>query len=690
MKELLRILSFALVMTILLSIAPLAFATDTTEPVETTEPEQTTEPTPEETTEPEVEKKTITVELKIFGKNVSEGTIWYVFNGQGKTLKTSTQGFVTIEDAAPGTHSFYYMDKNGEKAEVNITEDSLRETKALIDIKSVSFPVRALPVGATITDKVQWTSVFRSSSFNLDENNEYTFVATVADTYSFSLLGETKKVTVRPDGTLSGSAVFLFKSMDVNTQLNGKDADMVIDVFKLDKEGKIIPGASGKIVDGKPTVDGSLSITTNHEGKALLRVRKGSLPYKAFDNFKGEKIIEFDHLKQIQEPVVFNLPLYQFIAYEEDGSPTTSGFITLTHGLSKPEPAFADKNGFMSRIGDPLVSVRAITAYYKFEAYYRPDAEGKLDVAMPVILREPDWNKLPSRIEGKNRYFTALEIARETVKIKSTDTMILATGEDFSDALVANSLAGIYDAPILLTEKDVLDPAVKTFLSENDSIKNIIIIGGNLAISDTVEAELSDYEVNRISGPTRYDTAVEVFKIVLEKNPSAVDETLFVNATRYPDAISVGPLAAKNGNPILLVRHKEIPASVAALLEDQKMDKAIAIGGESVISKEVLESLGAMRVAGSTRSLTSIAVAKRYFPEAEFAFVARENHYADALVTGRLAALKDAPILLVDGEEGSDFVNSHIEAQEYNDLVIVGGSTAITPAVEEELFSFTK
>ena len=79
--------------------------------------------------------------------------------------------------------------------------------------------------------------------------------------------------------------------------------------------------------------------------------------------------------------------------------------------------------------------------------------EGKAIVALfPTTM---DYTKFIDRIEGQNRYATAVEIAKKTFP-EIPKTFILASGEDFPDALVANGLTNVFDAPILLTRQGEL------------------------------------------------------------------------------------------------------------------------------------------------------------------------------------------------------------------------------------------
>ncbi len=97
-----------------------------------------------------------------------------------------------------------------------------------------------------------------------------------------------------------------------------------------------------------------------------------------------------------------------------------------------------------------------------------------------------------SRIYGADRYKTAVEIAKafKSNLNKDVDTIVLASGEDYPDALCAGPLASSKNAAILLTKSKTLSEDTKEYIKANTNIKNIIIVGGEKSISSSVEDEL--------------------------------------------------------------------------------------------------------------------------------------------------------------------------------------------------------
>lgn len=109
-----------------------------------------------------------------------------------------------------------------------------------------------------------------------------------------------------------------------------------------------------------------------------------------------------------------------------------------------------------------------------------------------------------------DRYGTAAQAARWAFP-DGADVAVLASGETFADALGAAPLAAAYDAPILLSGRDVLPDATRTALAEL-GVTDVLVMGGTAAISDAVTNSLhADHQVSRIAGEPAATRTVEVY-----------------------------------------------------------------------------------------------------------------------------------------------------------------------------------
>lgn len=98
------------------------------------------------------------------------------------------------------------------------------------------------------------------------------------------------------------------------------------------------------------------------------------------------------------------------------------------------------------------------------------------------------------RISGKNRYKTAVELAKayNIVLHQNINTIVLVNGQDYPDALSSSLVASQNNAAVLLTEPNKLNEDTEKYIRENN-IKNVIIVGGEKSVSKNVENMLKDF-----------------------------------------------------------------------------------------------------------------------------------------------------------------------------------------------------
>ena len=84
------------------------------------------------------------------------------------------------------------------------------------------------------------------------------------------------------------------------------------------------------------------------------------------------------------------------------------------------------------------------------------------------------------RVSGKDRYETALEIAK--LSFDKNNNAILASGQVFADSLSAVSLTKKHNAPIILTQSDSLTENAKKYLNG----KNVFIVGGEKTVVNDI------------------------------------------------------------------------------------------------------------------------------------------------------------------------------------------------------------
>ena len=161
------------------------------------------------------------------------------------------------------------------------------------------------------------------------------------------------------------------------------------------------------------------------------------------------------------------------------------------------------------------------------------------------------------RLWGADRYETAAAIAAEFVAgSASFDTVIVASGEAFADALAATPLSSVLDAPILLSAPDRLPQATRDFI-ERHRVTDIIIAGGTESISDDVEDTLNrliDGAPRRLDGANRFRTVTNIAREIQADQigdfcGDGYRTALLATGETFADALALSPLAVRGPHP---------------------------------------------------------------------------------------------------------------------------------------------
>lgn len=288
---------------------------------------------------------------------------------------------------------------------------------------------------------------------------------------------------------------------------------------------------------------------------------------------------------------------------------------------------------------------------------------------------EPTPSKPISRIAGANRFDTAVAISKEGWE--TSDQVVLATSDDFPDALAGGPLAFKEEAPILLTRAAALPYETKEEIKRLKA-KKVIILGNQNAISSGVEAELvkMGMTIERIGGKNRFDTAALIAQQLDSK------EAVVAYGFNFPDVLSVSAYAAKNGIPILLTRTDKLPAETEVAL--MSTTKTHVIGSTGAVGENVFNTLpNPTRYGGATRYDTALQVNSQLKMGSDKTFVATGTNFPDALAGSVLAAKNDAPILLVQRDLLPAATAKQLPA--YNAYTLFGGTGVISSTVREQI-----
>ncbi|MEA4900334.1 cell wall-binding repeat-containing protein [Desulfitobacterium sp.] len=287
-----------------------------------------------------------------------------------------------------------------------------------------------------------------------------------------------------------------------------------------------------------------------------------------------------------------------------------------------------------------------------------------LDIKIPAVSSDNSFDYMdfmkvvstPSRLSGKDRYETALMIAEEYNRQGESKNIILASGNNFPDALSATILSQKLEAPILLVGKTSgeADEALSFIDLNAKPDTKVYIIGGTGVIDDSITNEIqnSGYAVERLSGQDLYETNIAVVTKADIKQGTPV---IIASGESFPDALSISSFAGAHQYPVLLTGKNELTEQTQNYITATKPSMVYITGGESVVSqtieqkiKDLVPGATIKRLAGNNRFETTASIINEFAPNPEKIYLTSGLNFSDALAGSALAARTGSPILLID------------------------------------------
>lgn len=290
------------------------------------------------------------------------------------------------------------------------------------------------------------------------------------------------------------------------------------------------------------------------------------------------------------------------------------------------------------------------------------------------------------RLSGADRYDTMSSIV--SAGFSSATTVVIASGDNFPDALSASALAGLYHSPILLTSSGTLSKQAIDQINRLGA-KRAFVLGGQAAVSSSVTDELSalGLTVRRIAGGSRGETAALVARHIGYR--SSVSTVVVANENTPWDSLSVSGYCYANKVPILLTGSSGLGTQELSLIADLGVERVVIVGGPNAVPTGVEDQLADYRVErwyGGTRFETSMAIAQHALDEGlslDCVALASGLNYPDALAGGAFVGSKSGLVLLTSetDQNACSILSEH--KGDVDCCYVLGGVNAMPPAVEQ-------
>ncbi|MDR3601977.1 MAG: cell wall-binding repeat-containing protein [Desulfosporosinus sp.] len=299
---------------------------------------------------------------------------------------------------------------------------------------------------------------------------------------------------------------------------------------------------------------------------------------------------------------------------------------------------------------------------------------------VPPVTPTQSSQMAVTRLAGADRVKTSVAVA--DAGWTQSDYAVIAYAWDFPDAVSAAPLAYKYAAPILLTDTANLSADTSAELTKL-AVKHVLIVGGTGAVSDNVAAQITALgpDVQRLSGADRYATSVAIATVV--GNTGSI---VITNGYNPYDALSISPIAAKLGMPILLTARDSVPSEITNYLSQNTITQTYVLGkADGITSDDGVADNSAFpnptRITGDNLYQRNVNINKLFSNNLNFSkvYMATGKTFADALAGSALAATTGSPLILADNDipqVTKDFITS--EAGSVTSTYVLGGAGAIS------------
>jgi putative cell wall-binding protein/sugar lactone lactonase YvrE len=370
-------------------------------------------------------------------------------------------------------------------------------------------------------------------------------------------------------------------------------------------------------------------------------------------------------------------------------SPSTTQTVTL--GGSSPVFTVTPATGY--HIADVLVDGSTIGA---LGSYQFTDVSDNHTISATFGL-----TKTIPRLSGKNRYVTAIDIARNVYPgWAGVKHLVLASGDygHQPDALCAAGLAGAYDAPLLLVPSNSLDPDVKAAIQAMPSGVQVHIVGGTPSVSNDVAHKIGALSkvksVDRLSGSDRYGTSAAVARKMQSvlKADFPITAMITSGGDSLLDPLVASTVSVSKHYPVLLVARESVPSVTDKALNDLKLSERYIVGNSSSVSEGVRTALAVDtgdRISGVDVREDAVAFATRakaegWLGNATAGFAAA---VPDAATGGAFMGKKNGPMLLVTSASVPASTSNYLTANkaDIQGGFLFGGAPTVAESVRLSL-----
>ncbi|WP_422123926.1 cell wall-binding repeat-containing protein [Planococcus sp. X10-3] len=395
-----------------------------------------------------------------------------------------------------------------------------------------------------------------------------------------------------------------------------------------------------------PVSDKSTSVTGQASAGTKVSVQKGeSVIGSGKTDAAGKFNIEIPAQKAGTELNVF--------VSNEAGIVSEKVFIIVEDKTAPALPtvnSFSDKDLTVSGTAEAKATI-TVKAEEKVIAEGTADELGKFSIAIEKQQAGTKLTVTAKDSAGNVSPATEIIVLDETAPESPVVNKVTHKSIEITGSAEANAEVSVLkDSEVIASGKAAADGSYQIAVGAQPvgtklEVYAIDAAGNRSGNASVVVEKAKPEETTRISGASRYDTAVAISKVGWK----TADTVVLATAGNFPDALAGGPLAYQENAPILLTRTATLTKETKAEIARLGAKKVIILGSKGAVSLEVESELKQMgltidRIGGKNRYDTAAMIAKRL--NSKEAVVAYGLNFPDVLSISAYASRNGIPILL--------------------------------------------
>ena len=325
------------------------------------------------------------------------------------------------------------------------------------------------------------------------------------------------------------------------------------------------------------------------------------------------------------------------------------------------------EKGHIRTVGSAKEVCRIYRAFREGVIWAVLESEGKVFDALLENVIIPEGTL--TTISGDDRYGTAVKLLEEieSTELDRSTRIIMTSGESDSMCLIANSLAGLLDAPLLLAKHDSL-PDVTSQALKRYAPEEVIVLGSQKQVSNHVTNELTantEIAVSRIEGKNLAETAREVFWQGLKRGTWGSTAVITYDELHRGYHFASASIFCEKKAPLFFITtYCTIEQETIHAILSGSFDRLIVLGGQASFPDSCLEpfrnaGMEIVRFRGTTpyhaneliNNWTSDILKTDGYIESENLIVSPLGNPVDTFAVGPYAKVNHSLILIVEPQD---------------------------------------